>query len=88
MTTEGRYGFWCFDCDAPALAADYREACAAAEAAGWRIIRGVNRCPSCAAADDRRTAAERALAERMARELDVHVDQAEAAVLRMEPANG
>lgn len=42
------YGFWCFDCDAPMLAETYDVACANAFTAGWKLIRGVNRCPVCA----------------------------------------
>jgi hypothetical protein len=56
-TTAEGYGFWCFDCEAPMLRPTYADACRAASAAGWRVIRGVNRCPTCAAADDRRVAA-------------------------------
>lgn len=51
------FGLWCFDCGEPSLAPTYAEACATAEAAGWRLIRGVNRCPACASADDRKEAA-------------------------------
>lgn len=45
------YGLWCFDCQAPMLRPDYSQACRDAERAGWQVIRGVNRCPDCAAAD-------------------------------------
>ena len=47
----GLSGFWCFDCRAPMLRLDYSQACRDAEDAGWQVIRGVNRCPECAAAD-------------------------------------
>ncbi len=56
---KGLYGTWCWDCRAPALAADYLTAITQAEAAGWRMIRGVHRCPDCAAADDRAQARHR-----------------------------
>jgi hypothetical protein len=42
------YGFWCFDCNSPMLAETYAVACANAFTAGWKRIRGVDRCPSCA----------------------------------------
>ena len=51
------FGMWCFDCGEPALAPTYAEACVAAEAAGWRMIRGVNRCAACAHADGTKEAA-------------------------------
>jgi hypothetical protein len=49
MPDDARYGTWCFDCHKPALAADFVTAIAIAIRAGWRLIRGVWRCPECAA---------------------------------------
>jgi len=48
----------CFDCHKPALAADFVTAIARAIRGGWRRIRGVWRCPECAALDDAKARAD------------------------------
>ena len=48
----GPSGTWGWDCRAPALAETYVAAIERAESEGWRLIRGVHRCPACATADD------------------------------------
>lgn len=46
---EARNGFWCWDCRTPLMRATYAGALADADAAGWKVIRGVHRCAACAA---------------------------------------
>lgn len=68
QTAEG-CGFRCWDCETSILRPDHLRARRDAEAEGWKVIRGVDRCPGCAAVDDAARAGVASQADEIARRL-------------------